>query len=498
MRITARGWGWRHAGRSSWAVRDLDLSIEAGERVLLLGASGSGKSTLMLALAGVLGGAEEGEEQGQLLLDGTHPSRLVGRSALVQQDPESQVILSKVGDDVAFGCENLATPRELIWPKVRSALDAVGLNVGLDHPTAQLSGGQQQRLALAGAIAMQGEGGRVAAPQLILLDEPTANLDPGGAREVRDVVAAITFDRSQTLVVVEHRVDLWADLVDRVVVLAAGGGLLADGPPGEVFTVHRNALLAAGAWVPGTPVDVRPRGSRSAANGSILDIHGLSIGYAGHPPVQGGLQLQIPSGTSTVITGPNGSGKTTLAMTLAGLRAPLAGRVVAAPQLQPKPVLQGRFSRRRSLADPLQWTSKELLTRIGTVFQQPGHQFVASSVRDELAVGLRALSWTPEQITVRVDDLLELLHLTGLDQANPFTLSGGEQRRLSVATVLATAPAVIVLDEPTFGQDRATWTDLVGLVMQLLNEGSTIISVTHDPEYIALLGEHQIALEVGR
>ena len=161
-RVSARGWGWRHAGRDDWAVRDLDLTIEPGERVLLLGASGAGKSTVIHGLAGVLGGDEEGESTGQLTLDGDHPASRRGRAGLVLQDPDSQVILARVGDDVAFGCENLGVPREETWRRVREALAIVGLDLPLEHSTEALSGGQKQRLALAGVLAMR--------PGLLLLD----------------------------------------------------------------------------------------------------------------------------------------------------------------------------------------------------------------------------------------------------------------------------------------------------------------------------------------
>ena len=140
VRVSARGWGWRHAGRRAWAVSDLDLSLEPGERVLLLGTSGAGKTTLLHALAGVLGGDEEGEQRGELLLNNAPPRDARGRAGLVLQDPDSQVILARVGDDVAFGCENLGVPREQIWPRVRQALDAVGLDLPLEHPTSRLSG----------------------------------------------------------------------------------------------------------------------------------------------------------------------------------------------------------------------------------------------------------------------------------------------------------------------------------------------------------------------
>lgn len=468
-------WGWRHAGRAAWAVSGVSLTIEPGERVLLLGASGAGKSTLLHALAGVLGSADEGESAGSLMVDGQRPRP--GSAGLVMQDPDAATILARVGDDVAFGLENLAVDRDQIWPRVRSALADVGLDLPLDHSTEHLSGGERQRLALAGALVMQ--------PGLLLLDEPTANLDPVGVDEVRDAVGRLVDDRRTTLVVVEHRIDTWLPLVDRVIVLAPGGGIVADGPPSSVFSQHGAELAALGAWVPGISHGLVPR-TPPASGGDALCGTELVIGYETDNPVRTFPSVSIPAALSTTLTGANGSGKTTLALTLAGLVPALSGRVVASDSISP----QGRTS-------PWRWRSRELLTRLGTVFQDPEHQFVAGSVADELAIGLTALKRPVGEITATVDALLEQLHLTRLAKANPFTLSGGEKRRLSVGTVLATSPAVIFLDEPTFGQDRNTWIDLVRLVTAQLDAGTTVVSVTHDRDYLALLGENRIHLEVG-
>ncbi|OZB82961.1 MAG: hypothetical protein B7X32_11985 [Microbacterium sp. 13-71-7] len=191
----------------------------------------------------------------------------------------------------------------------------------------------------------------------------------------------------------------------------------------------------------------------------------------------------MPDGTATVIVGPNGAGKSTLALTLAGLLDALHGTVEAAEGLRG----------RRGL-DPIRWTSRELLTRIGMVFQDPEHQFLTQTVRDELAVGPRALGWDKERIDAVVDALLERLGLTALAAANPFTLSGGQKRRLSVATVLAAAPAVIVLDEPTFGQDRRGWIGIVSLLQEEIARGTTVVAVTHDADVIRHLGGHRIEL----
>ncbi|GAA2025123.1 ATP-binding cassette domain-containing protein [Agromyces tropicus] len=475
-RVDATGWGWRHAGRRRQALQGVDLAIEPGERVLLLGPSGSGKSTLLHAFAGVLGGDDEGESRGTLRVDGRAPTEARGRAGLVLQDPDSQVILARVGDDVAFGCENLGVPREEIWERVRAAVDAVGLDLPLDHPTSRLSGGQKQRLALAGAIAMR--------PGLLLLDEPTANLDPDGVAEVRRAVARVLERTGATLVVVEHRVDVWLDLVDRVVVLGADGELIADGRPDAVLDRRREALAAAGVWVPDVPLEVPD--AEVVANDAppALSTTDLAIGRPRGRVLHEGLDLAIPAAASTVLTGPNGAGKSTLALTLGGLLRPRGGRVAAAPTIS------------LGLGEsPVRWRSRELLTRIGTVFQEPEHQFVAATVRDEVAVAPRALGLAAREVDARVDEVLHRLRLDHLAAANPFTLSGGEARRLSVGSVLATRPGVVILDEPTFGQDRLGWVELVRLLHELVHDGTTLLSVTHDAAFIDSLGGHRIALD---
>ena len=474
-RVEALGWRWRHAGRKRWAIDGLDLEITPGERVLLLGPSGSGKSTLLHALAGVHGGAEEGEEAGSLLIDGQWPGVIRGRAGLVLQDPDSQVILARVGDDVAFGCENLGVARDEIWARVGQALEDVGLDLPVGHPTSALSGGQKQRLALAGALAMR--------PGLLLLDEPTANLDRHGIAEVRDAVARSLERTGATFVVVEHRVDVWIDLVTRVIVLGRDGRLLADGAPERVISDHRAELLAAGVWVPGTPPVASVARPVDSTEPAELKADGLSIGRSRDAPVREGLALQLRRATSTVLTGPNGAGKSTLALTMGGLLAPIAGRV------RPSAELAGGLR-----GDPIRWRSRELLTRIGTVFQEPEHQFVASTVRGEVEIAPRALGLPSHVVDRRAREVLDRLRLDHLAGANPFTLSGGEQRRLTVASVLVAQPRVVILDEPTFGQDRLTWIELVTLLRELVDDGVTLLSITHDAAYLAALGDHHLDL----
>src|SRR5690349_19369766 len=219
--VVLRGFGWRHAGRRAWAVRDVDLHIAHGGRVLLLGPSGAGKSTLLAALAGLLP-EDSGESEGTVEIDGLDPRKSREGVGLLFQDPQTQLVMARSGDDVAFGLENRGVPAGDIWPRVSDALDRVGFPYPITRRTDALSGGEQQRLALAGVLALR--------PGLLLLDEPTANLDPAGGDLVREAIARV-HDRDTTLFLVEHRVEQALPLVDRVVVLAPGGGIAADGAP---------------------------------------------------------------------------------------------------------------------------------------------------------------------------------------------------------------------------------------------------------------------------
>ena len=476
-RVRAREWGWRHAGRKNAALSGVDLDIAPGERVLVLGPSGSGKSTLMGGLAGLLGGAEEGEATGTLTVDGVAPAQARGRVGLLMQDPEAQVVLARVGDDVAFGMENLGVPREEIWPRVEESLSAVGLDAPLDHSTTELSGGQKQRLALASILAM--------GPGLLLLDEPTANLDPSGIAEVRAAVEAVVERTGATVVVVEHRVDVWAPLVDRVIVVA-DGRIAADGPLDEVLAQQGDALRERGIWLPGDDIAAEVGPAPEAAPASSEDapiarVTDLTIGYDKASPVRSGIDLTLERGVSTCIVGANGAGKSTFALTLAGLLPPLEGTV----EVETSDGTAG---------DPHEWSSKQLLGRMSMVFQEPEYQFLASTVAEELAIGPRAAGMSEEEIAPLVEEHMEALGLTKLARANPMTLSGGEKRRLSVATALISAPELLILDEPTFGQDRGTWLGLVRLLRAALARGVTLVSITHDPAFVAAMGQRVVDL----
>lgn len=470
--LSAKGWGWQFAARSSPALSNISFEIAQGERVLLLGASGVGKSTLLRALAGVLG-EDEGTSQGSLLANGVSPESSRGTVGLVLQDPENQVILERVGDDVAFGCENLGVPREEIWTRVAKALDLVGLDVPLERSTSQLSGGQKQRLALAGVLAMQ--------PEIIALDEPTANLDPTGASALKAAVRAVAEATGATVVMVEHRVDMWWDFATRIIVLGAGG-VLWDGAPSALPAETATVLEEVGVWLPHKSI---PAAQKLVSTSVLLRAQELRAGYPESVPGEE-LSFEVLAGEVLAITGANGVGKTALALTLGGLIPPLGGDLAASPELQ--------GTVRHSA--PISWRSKQLLSRIGSVFQAPEQQFIAGSVREELAAGPRALGVTKLDIDTRVEELLHRLHLTELADAHPFTLSGGQQRRLSVGTALATKPRVLILDEPTFGQDARTWDEMVALISELRDEGHAIVAITHDPDFVAAVADRVLELGV--
>ena len=514
-RIELNNFSWHHPGRPEPVISGLNLTINPGEKVLLLGTSGAGKSTLLHAIAGVLHDDDGESAGGTITINGQAPAEARGTAGMMQQDPESSIVMATVGNDVAFGPENLRVPREEIWGRVTEALTAVGLNhLPLDHPSSALSGGQKQRLGLAGILSMH--------PGAMILDEPTANLDPSGVQEVRDSILTAAEATGATLLVVEHRVSIWAPHMDRIIVLGEGGTITHDGAPDTVLTEARQELIDAGVWVP----NYVPRAPQSDSDNqggehgeALLRAENLSITRAQPTPKQrrarrrtikrlgdtpapapvdlpvlrGGINLTLHAGEHLSVLGPNGAGKSTLALTLAGLLTAPDGTLTATEALR-------NHGGQTAHWDVPTWTPAQMLSRIGYVFQEPEYQFIRGTVREELELGprrLAALTRAPlneDDLAARTDDLAARLRLTHLLDANPFTLSGGEKRRLSVASALATAPRILILDEPTFGQDARTWAELVDLIRELLAGGTAVISITHDEDYTAALGGNHITL----
>lgn len=568
-------WGYRHASRRAFAVRGLDLTIKAGQRVLLLGASGIGKSTILSGAAGLIGNdfvaknsakdsvensedsaksqqttlvedADGGVSEGCVLVDGVPVRRARGRVGLVLQDPDAQAIFQRLGDNVAFGPENMNVPRGEIWDRVRKSLKEVGLDgLQLHRSTSHLSGGQMQRLALAGALAMQ--------PSVLLLDEPTANLDPDGTQQIVGAVRAVLDSTHATMVLVEHHAEPWIDMIDRVVVLGLENGeaangkdangetvhsetvhdddiaraassrtvIVADGTPDEVFNRTDLDFEDLGIWLPErykhnakssekSSANAESPENSSASNSSVsnssanaessekyyencnpaegygevlLSTKDLAISHNSEP-IARHINLEFKAGQITALVGANGAGKSTLSLTLAGLLPAVSGEVVASDALA-----QGANG-----TDPMKWKSPDLAKRISYVFQNPEHQFACGSVLDEVMLGPLRTGVSADEARAKAEELLKRFRLARYAKANPYTLSGGEKRRLTVAASLAAAPRVLILDEPTFGQDRKTWLQIIRLIASLRSEGVSIIVVTHDRELVEALGARLVEL----
>lgn len=466
--VRLRGFTWRPLGRRLPVVTGLDLTIGPGERVLLAGPSGAGKSTLLHALVGALGTTLGGELSGSV--------EVGGRVGLVPQQPGDAVVAETIGRDVAFGPENVGLHRDDIWRRVDDALDAVGLRQGRSHPTSALSGGELQRLALAGVLALR--------PDVVLLDEPTAMLDADHARSVRDAVRDTVASDGATLVVVEHHLEPWLDLVDRVVVLDRDGQVVADVDPGTFVRDHRDSLGDLGVWMPGLPAPVpltvdadllRPITPPTTLAVGEVDVVLRSRSLRGTTQTRALTRVDavVEPGRLTALTGPSGAGKSTLLAVLGGLVRPASGSVTG-----PEPP----FQRRRSAA---------LAADVGWVPQIAEHGFVATTVRDEVTRTADRLGRTAE-----AEELLALLGLEHLAGAHPYRLSGGEQRRLSLLTAVAHRPGLVLLDEPTVGQDRGTWAAVAGLAVAAAAAGAAVAVSTHDPDLV-VLSDAEVALRQG-
>ncbi len=480
-RVDVRGLTWRPWGRRDPVLNDVDLHLEPGERIVLAGPSGAGKSTLLRALAGRLS-ADDGELSGRVDVDGV--------AGLLLQDPTAAVVADRVGRDTAFGPENLALPRDEIWSRVRKSLRDSGFPYDLDRPTSALSGGEGQRLALAGALALR--------PGLLLLDEPAAMLDPPTAARVREAVQAVVAATGCTLVVVEHRMAPWLPHVDRLIVLSADGTVFDDGPPATVVAEHGPALTRAGLWVDdrspvsspvSSPAGTSAGGAASsaaaapahAAGAALLvarDVVGRPLGWrrGGPPSAVGPVDVDVAAGTVTAVTGPSGAGKSTVLALLAGLSAPTSGSLLADPAWSP--------SRERR---PHRWRSRELARRLAWLPQLPEHAVVARTVREEVLATSRALGRPEAESARRAEPLLESLGLAALAGQDPHQLSGGEQRRLGLAAVLAHRPDLVLLDEPTVGQDRLTWLAVLEALTAAVSDGAAVALASHDHDLVDAL-----------
>lgn len=476
--------------------RGLNLTVAPGERLALLGPSEAGKSTLALCLNGLIPRLIKGDFSGQVTVSGRpvhacRPRELAGQVGLLFQDFEAQLFCTRVDQEVAFGPENLGLPRAELKQRVEETLAMVGLD-GLEaRDPATLSGGQKQLLALAAVLALR--------PRLLVLDELTTDLDPVRVEELLAALDRLSRNRGLTLILLGEDLRL-ARHASRIVLLQHGE-VVADGPPGEVLR-QVETFRRLGLRPPGLPAlfhdlgekelplildeavaQARRRGwrPRPGAVGSgdidtppalgpeLLALRQVSFSYKGGPPIFQDLSLSFRQGEIAAIMGPNGSGKTTLLKLLRGLLKPDRGEVWTAPGL-----------------------------RVGFVFQNPDYQLFSERVWDEVAFGLRFAGLGPEESENRVRDALRRVHLLGRADDDPFSLTKGQRQRLAVAAVLALAPQVIILDEPTTGLDHREQLDMLNLVQELHAQGHTIIMVTHSVWAAARYAKRLIILKDGK
>ncbi|MFS0734265.1 energy-coupling factor transporter ATPase [Microbacterium sp. 1P10UB] len=515
--LSVRNLAITHDGESTATPASASFQVARGEVVLLLGPSGSGKSTLALALNGLIPHDVPATLEGTVEVDGlstieTSVAVLSTRVGMVFQDPDAQLVTGTVLDEVAFGPENLRMPVAEVLQRSEAALRRVGLWERRAENPDRLSGGGRQRLAIACALAM--------GSPLLVLDEPTANLDPRGVDEVYRALAEVVADGEHAVVLIEHNLDAAMHLVDRAVVLDQEGRVIADGPARAVLQERAVELHAHGVWLPAAalaalrlrragwildplpldPPELRTAlegeagpvsggsgatvpGASAAASGVRLDppavrVRGLSL-KRGRAEVLRDIDLDVARGSFTAVVGANGAGKTSLVQAIAGVVRPPRGTVAVGD------------------LDVGGAGIRELNTAIGFVFQNPEHQFVAHTVRDELAYGLRRLRLSGDDIDARVSRMLDRFGLAAKADAHPFRLSGGQKRRLSVGTALIAGAPVLALDEPTFGQDRARADELLSMLADLRAEGTTVLIVTHDMQLVSEYADHVVALADG-
>lgn len=471
--IRSRAWTVRYLrfrdGRvhPSEPIGPLELSLEQGEKVLVVGPCGSGKSTLALSLSALIPHSLPCEAQGELwvlnknVLEVT-PAEMGQVVGLVFQDPDSQLVMPTVEEEVAFGMENLGWPVERIREGLERSLRDFGL---LDRRTDwvnSLSGGWKQKLALASVLAMD--------QSVLVLDEPTSQLDPRSQRSTLALLRALIERRSDlTMVVVEHRVEGLLPLVNRVVALDRHGQLLAEGDSQTFFEIHAERLQKEGIWLP-TRLRQAARRRRWSRGREVLHARGLAFRYPGSSRmVLRGVNLSLYEGEVCALVGANGSGKTTLALALAGLIRIDSGelRLSDSPRIVP-----GSPPWHRS---------------VGLVFQNPEHQFLTSTLREEVRVGPQeeVLPW------------LERVGLAGRLDDHPMTLSQGQKRLLSVITELGADRRLLILDEPTLGQDPNTLELIDAMIDSSIDAGGAVLVISHDLGYVTQRADRVIVLSEG-
>jgi energy-coupling factor transporter ATP-binding protein EcfA2 len=475
---------FRYRDRPDPAIRDINLSLHRGEMLLLSGSSGCGKTTLARCINGLIPRSYRGEMQGTITLAGKDSaplslgeiSQIVGT---VLQDPERQIVASHVMLEVAFGLENLALPRMEVERQVLDTLEYLGIRNLADRETFSLSGGEKQKVALAGALVMR--------PSILLLDEPLASLDPASARDALALFRRLA-DEGMSVLIIEHRVEnVLAAKPDRSVYMDSGRFAYTGSVDGLIDSVdYLQVKLPAPAVVrrarqtpppPRPPPVVRPPGE------ALVTFEGVSFAYGDGPLVLRNVSTQIRKGDIIAVLGPNGAGKTTLMKHTIGLLKPTQGRVL----------IGGRDTRKITVA--------QAAHTLGYVFQSPTHMLFAPTVREELAFGPRNLGLEETETAESIERAVRALNLDGLESYPPLALSFGQQKRVSIASVLAMGTRILIMDEPTAGQDYYNYTAFMDSILAM-SAFETILFITHDLDLavvyanrVILFGDEGIAAD---
>ena len=528
--ITLRGYSFQYRAQAEPTLHDIDLEVRRGEKVAIVGASGSGKSTLLRALNGMIPHHHRGTATGTVRVGGRDPAevplvetaRVVGT---VLQDSNSQFVGLSVAEDIAFSLENQQVPTARMPGRIARAARLAGIEDHLEDSPHDLSGGQKQRVAVAGVLVDEVE--------VLLLDEPLANLDPAAGRAMVELLDALHREEGTTVLIVEHRLeDVLHRDVDRIVLLAEGR-IVADAPPGEILAsgllerhgirppLHVAALRRAGApvtadqhpsraadieltdgqveavrdWVASTPpaaADGPTAADGPAVPGALppaLEVEDLRVEIPVGPErstvALDGIDARVRAGEMLGVLGSNGAGKSTLARVVCGFERATDGRV------------------RIGGADADGWSLAERGERIGFVLQEPSQMLSQPHVLDEIALGLRARGLPEEEIARRSEEVLEVCGLRPFRTWPLSALSHGQRKRVTIAAVLALEPEVLLLDEPTAGQDLAHYSEFMEFLRGVHRAGTTVVLITHDMhlalEYtdrvLVLSGGHLLADE---
>jgi energy-coupling factor transport system ATP-binding protein len=475
---------FRYRDRQGAAIHNISFEANAGEVLLIAGASGCGKTTLIRAINGLIPRSYKGEMTGRVLVfaeetAGWKLSQISQKVGTVLQDPERQILGTKVLNEVAFGLENLSVPRAEILQRADEALHFLKISHLRERETFTLSGGEKQKVALAGVLAMQ--------PSILLLDEPLASLDPASAQDALDTVRFLA-DQGMTVLLVEHRVeDVMRIKPERVMFMSEGeirylgdlSGLSKVVNYHEVKLPAEDTLERARQEPAPAEIQILPGVAGKGAGEALVRFEQVAFGYESGVEVLHGLNLEIRRGDVIAVLGPNGAGKTTFVKHAIGLLKPKAGRVL----------VNGRDTRQASVA--------QIASTLGYVFQSPSHMLFAPTVREELAFGPKNLKHSNEQIELEVKEALRTVNLIDKEQDPPLALSFGQQKRVSIAAILAMQSRILVMDEPTAGQDYQNYINFMDSILELPSF-EAILFITHDVDLAVIYANRVLMINDGR